>query len=175
MPYSKKAKTMTKAQMAEEMNRMAKEIAEMRKTTGRIGDQVIDRLENLEQGGFAFGDLASQLVAGLPLKEFAAKATIAFVYGYTLGVVGSNIITAMTLLMMPAWVHFVLSVLVVMCMLYIAFTTAAPVASFMYNGVSRLLAFVKREALEARTWVEQTAHDIRAEHAEREAARAASH
>lgn len=175
MPYTKKAKTMTKSQLVEEMNRMAKELHELRGEAAQGIDSINASLRanaDAIEGGFALGHIAQSLVAGLPLKEFATKATIGFIYGYTLGVAGNAIYTAMLLLAMPAWINFVCGVLISMAMIYIAFTTIVPISTFTYNGVAKLTTFVKREALAMREWVEETAHEIRMEVARREAANA---
>lgn len=122
-----------------------------------------------------FGALAQSLVAGLPLREFAIKATIGFIYGYTLGVVGSSIIAAMALLALPAWITFVFSVLIGMALIYVALGTVIPVTNFTYNTFAKIGNFVKKESLAAREWVEKTAHELKHEHSVRTAEREARH
>lgn len=184
-PYTHKAKRMKKADLVAELNKvetervaLAAEIKKLR-TEATAGIEAIrediaankEMLENPEAGGFAFGQLAQSIVQGLPMKEFAVKATIAFIYGYTLGMVGTYIAGALALLAMPAWITFVLTTLLVVCLVYVAITTTWPVSSFTYNTVAKTFAFIKRETLAAREWVEKTAADIRADAAQREVAR----
>lgn len=149
----------------EEQNRLLRQELAARREAADL------RTEPSANDPVMFGALAQSIVAGLPLKEFAIKATLGFIYGYTLGVVGQAAITAFALLAMPAWINFVVAVLITMATIYVALTTVVPVSNFTYNSVAKIGSFVKRETLAARDWVERTAHDVRTEVERRKAAR----
>jgi hypothetical protein len=149
----------------EEQNRLLRQELAARREAADL------RTEPSANDPVMFGALAQSIVAGLPLKEFAIKATIGFIYGYTLGVAGQWAVGAFALLAMPVWINFVVAVLITMAVIYVGITTIMPTSNFVYNTGAKTLGFIKRETLAARDWVERTAHDVRTEVERRKAAR----
>lgn len=175
---TRKQKAPTKAEMAAEIHRLTKLVEALRGDARAGIDEIkagvihnTEILDEATRGGAMFGALAHNIVAGLPMQEFAIKATIGFIYAFTLMTTANWAVGTIALLAVPGWISFVLSLLVVMSFLYVTVTTVGPVSRFVFNTGSKVSTFMRRELLAAREWVENTAHELRTEHAQREAAR----
>jgi hypothetical protein len=89
------------------------------------------------------------LASNINIKRLVIEMIIGGVWGYTLGCVGSNIISALALLAMPAWLSFVSTLFVVVVTLYLAWSTANVVSSTVYEVGAA--TFVKAKSLFAST------------------------
>lgn len=107
---------------------------------------------NAENIGKAMGEIAALWTTNLNLSTMGIKLVIGFMYGYTLGVVYNAAMAAIMLLSMPAWINFVIGVLLAMATLYAIWVTVTPVTNVVYNAGDKAVSFLRREYHSLRKW-----------------------
>lgn len=88
---------------------------------------------NEERIGISEAEMQSLLRSMMPSidwRRVLAEGIVAFMYGYTLGVVGSYVFGAIMLLSMPAWLNFLVLLFFVATLVSFVMMTASPVATF---------------------------------------------
>lgn len=154
----------TKAQLEAEIKRMQRKMEEMRDGSIPVEDAEL-------QKAVGFGAFAHDIIKGIDLKPIAVKAVLGFIWGYTVMSVSGSVVSAIALLAMPAWITFMVNVLVVMCFLYAALATVVPVTNFTYNSASDLVSWVRKEYAVAKSWAADAIHDYKSEEAMKQAKR----
>jgi hypothetical protein len=160
MPHSKKSKAQIDAEIRakrKELRELEAEIAK-RRSGATIEDEALSK-------AIGFGAFAHDIMKGIDLKPVAAKMVLAFIWGYTLMTVNGKVLSALALVTMPAWINFVLAVLVSIAFVYTALATVVPVSNFVYNLGTDIVGFVRREYHAAKQWAADAMHDYRLEHA----------
>jgi len=120
----------------------------MAKTKQQVRDDI-----NNELHGADIESLMQSMGLKLPsFKRMFAEGVVAFIYGYTIGTVLGNLLVAVSLLMMPAWITLVAWIFITVGAVYFMLATATPVVQFVCNNGEVAIDFAKAKFSNARTW-----------------------
>lgn len=95
--------------------------------------------------GAAFGRLAAEMTQRSNLSVVAIKVAIGFVYAYTMAIACNQVLFALALLALPAWINFVLAMLVAIVAVYATWMTITPVTNLVYNAGETAVTWLRKE------------------------------
>lgn len=132
-----KQKTASKSELRAQLEAAQQQLNEMRLSA-------MPQL-NPEAMGAALGNLAAELSARTNLSSVAIKVAIGFVYGYTMMIACNATLMTIALLSIPAWITFVVNVLIAIAFVYATWLTITPVTNVVYNAGEKAVMFLRNE------------------------------